>query len=142
MADFTPITTQEEFDNAVNERLETERQAVRNEYADYLSPDDEKEKYKGYVKPEDAAAKDKKIKDYETNSLKMKIAHETGLPYELAGRLSGETEDDIRKDAQALSKLIGKGKPTAPLASTEPGGSDVKKAAMKSFTAKLMGKGE
>ena len=42
-----------------------------------------------------------------------------GLPYELAARLSGETEEDIRKDAVALSKVIGQQE--APLASTERG---------------------
>ena len=37
MAEFTPITTQEAFDEAIKSRLERERASVRKEYADYDS---------------------------------------------------------------------------------------------------------
>ena len=45
---------------------------------------------------------------------------EMGLPYGMASRISGETEEDIRKDAQSLKDLIGTTKPQAPQAATEP----------------------
>ena len=38
---------------------------------------------------------------------------ENGIPYELAGKLSGETEDEMKKDAEAFSKFL-KGKTTYP----------------------------
>lgn len=142
MAEFTPITTQEDFDTAVSAAVEAAKESVRNEYSDYLSPDAEKEKYKGYLKPEEAAEKDKKIRGYESQSLKMKIAHETGLPYELAGRLSGETEEDMRKDAQSLAKLIGGGKKVPPLRDPETNKKDAETAALRKLTENLTGKGE
>ncbi len=38
----------------------------------------------------------------------------------MASRISGETEEDIRKDAESLKELIGVAKPQAPQAATEP----------------------
>ena len=65
-----------------------------------------------------------KTKTYELQSLKARIAHEKNIPYELAGRLTGEDEKTLREDAESLSRLIDR-KPTAPpLKSTEPAGDD------------------
>ena len=125
--DFTPITTQEQFESAIKERINRERDTVSKKYESWVSPDDLKKvkddyakqisdltkaaednakKYADYDKK--IAEKDAKIKGYESASVKTRIAHETGLPYELAGRLSGDDEDSIRKDAENLVKLIGK----------------------------------
>ena len=60
-----------------------------------------------------------KIKSYEADALKSRIAIETGLPYELSGRLSGEDEDSIRRDAENLAKFIEQKQPLPPLKSTE-----------------------
>ena len=38
-------------------------------------------------------------------NLKMKIAHEKGIPFELAERLNGSTEDEIKQDAELLATL-------------------------------------
>jgi len=139
MAEFTPITTQEEFDNAIKERLTRDREAqakkVAEKYADY---EDLKSKTAEYEKQiagfteqlKGVEEKDKKIaelegsvKRYETSALKTKIAHEAGLDYSLASRLTGETEEDIRADAKSLSETIGKMKSSAaPAKSTEPAG--------------------
>ena len=108
MEEFKPITTQAEFDAAIGERLKRERETLSKKYGDY---DDLKTKVADYEKQigqltraaEDAAKKyaghDKeladlqaKVKGYETDSVKTRIAHEAGLPYELAGRLTGEDE--------------------------------------------------
>jgi chromosome segregation ATPase len=59
-----------------------------------------------------------KIKDYEIKNLKYRIANENGIPLELASKLSGETEEDLKKDAETLSSFIRK--PTLPLKHTEP----------------------
>lgn len=139
MADFTPITTQEEFDAAIKDRLARDREAqakkTAEKYGDY---EDLKTKAAEYEKQladyaeklKGAEEKDKKIaeletsvKKYETSALKTKIAHEAGLDYSLAARLSGETEDDIRADAKSLFETIGKMRTTAaPAKSTEPAG--------------------
>ena len=126
MSDFEAIETREQFEEAVKDRLEQERETVRREfsgylspeaveekYKEYLSPKDAEEKYKGYLSPEDAANKDAAIAKYEKESKRVKVAMENGIPYELAGKLSGETEDEMKKDAEAFSKFL-KGKTTYP----------------------------
>jgi cell division septum initiation protein DivIVA len=63
--------------------------------------------------------KDNLIKEYEIKNLKYRIANENGIPLELASKLSGETEEDLKKDAETLSSFITK-KQTLPLRTTEP----------------------
>lgn len=58
-----------------------------------------------------------KIKEYELKNLKYRIANENGIPLELASKLTGETEEDLKKDAETLSSFIRK--PTLPLKHTE-----------------------
>lgn len=65
------------------------------------------------------AEKDNKIKEYELKNLKYRIANENGIPLELASKLSGETEEDLKKDAETLSSFITR-KQTLPLRTTEP----------------------
>ena len=60
-----------------------------------------------------------KVNSYELSSLKARIAHEKGIPYELASRLSGEDEASIRTDAESLSKLINTKPTPAPLKDVE-----------------------
>ena len=120
MAEFTPITTQEQFEAIMKDRLERERTSVAKKYEGYtLSKDAETnaKKYADYDKQ--IAERDTRLKHYETASVKTRIAYETGLPYEMASRLSGDAEEEIRKDAEALVALIGKNKPVAPLADQE-----------------------
>ena len=54
------------------------------------------------------AEKDNLIKDYEIKNLKYRIANENGIPLELASKLTGETEEDLKKDAETLSSFITK----------------------------------
>ena len=153
MSDFKIIETQEQFDAAIGERLKRERETVRKEfegflspddaakkYAGYLSPEDEKKKYQGYISPEEAAKMNAKIKGYESSSVKTRIAHETGLPYEMAARLSGETEEDIRKDAEGLVKLMGSRQETQPFGNAEfDGKANDTREAMKGLLNDLKG---
>ena len=134
MGEFKVIETQEHFDEALKERLKRERETVKKEfdgylspqeaeekYKDYLSPEAAAEKYKDHLSPEDAAKLNAKIKGYETDSVKTRIAHETGLSYDAVQFLKGEDEESIRKSAESLKGLVGMTN-VAPLASTEPGG--------------------
>ena len=50
-----------------------------------------------------------KNKEYETATLKSRIAHEVGLSYEWISRISGDDEQSIRSDAESLKKLVGSG---------------------------------
>ena len=159
MADFTPIMTQEELDKVIGPRLKRERETVAKEYEERLSQiTSESEGYKSQVgeltgKLEEVnnkvkefdvqvAGLNKEISGYKSASLKSKIAHEAGLPYEMASRLSGESEEDIRKDADALKAIIGNGKRVAPSRSSEGAAEDETKAAMRQVVKNLNGKGE
>ena len=134
---FEPIETQEAFDAAIKSRIDRNTKSVTDEVT---------KKYEGYISPEDASKQtaelNKEIKDltaklgerdssiadltaknkaYETASVKTRIAREYNIPYELADRLSGDTEDDIKKDAEKLSAFVGR-KKTAPLFDLDSGG--------------------
>ena len=133
MADFKPIETQEAFDAAVAD--------VKKQYEGWLSPEDYNAKTSDLAKQLEAnkttiADLTAKAKAYESNSLKMRIAHENGIPYELAGKLSGETEEEIKKDAETLAKFV-KNQQPQPLANTEHGHTNGKDAAYKSLLADL-----
>ncbi len=156
MAEFTPINTQEEFNAAISDRLKRERETLSKKYGDYddlktkvtnyekqigelnRSISDSAQKYAGYDKT--VADLQAKVKGYETASVKTRIAREAGIPYELAERLSGETEEDIRKDAESLARIVGKGtQHPAPLKSTEPAGGGDKKAALRQMLRDMKG---
>ena len=133
MADFKPIETQEAFDAAVAD--------VKKQYEGWLSPEDYNAKTADLAKQLNdskttIADLTAKAKAYESNSLKMRIAHENGIPYELAGKLSGETEEEIKKDAETLAKFV-KNQQPQPLANTEHGHTNGKDAAYKSLLADL-----
>lgn len=38
----------------------------------------------------------------------MRIAHENGIPFELADKLSGSDEEAIKKDAETMAKFLKK----------------------------------
>lgn len=119
MAEFIEIKTQEEFDKRISERLDREREKIRKEFDGHLSPEEvakkyegfmsEKEvqeKYKGFMSPDEVAKKDNMIHKYELEAKRTKIAMESGIPFELASKISGETEENMRKDAETLNKVI------------------------------------
>lgn len=131
MADFKAIETQEELDAIIKERLAREREASNKRYEGYISPEDHKKAlaeqaktFDDYKKAHDGDAKTieeltAKNKEYETASLKSRVAHELGLSYEWVGRISGTDEKSIRADAEALKKLVGTGHTTLPTKNTE-----------------------
>ena len=159
MADFTPISTQEEFDKAIGPRLEREREKVAKEYKEKLAANDKKIKEQedqiGTISSqlEEAGKKNKdfeaqiaerdgKIKGYESTAMKTRIAREVGLPYEVAERLAGEDEDAIRKDAETLKGIIGSGKPAPQRKETgevEPGSDSDIEAGLKRTLDKMKG---
>ncbi|WP_277679231.1 DUF4355 domain-containing protein [Gracilibacillus dipsosauri] len=70
----------------------------------------------------------KEVETYKLKDLKTSIAIQAGIPIELAGRLSGETEKEIKSDAEKLVGFIGKKQPL-PLKPTEPPKVDEKEQA-------------
>lgn len=131
-AEFEPITTKEALDAAIAAAIKAEHEAEKTKYggtaaelAKQLSTaqKDANEKKKIYDQQnETLQGLQKQVKGYESRQLKEKIAREAGLPYELAGRLSGDDEAALKTDAESLVKLLGKGKGAgvSPLANSEP----------------------
>ena len=129
MSDFTPIETQEQLNAIIGERISRAEQKAAEKYADY---DDLKkqntefqhqlqaqtEKIKGHKAEIDSL--NAKVQSYESSSLKTRIALETGLPYKMAERLTGDSEEAIRADAEMMLNLMGSKKEVAPVASNEP----------------------
>ena len=120
--EFKAITTQEEFDTAIKSRLDRQEKTIRSQYADYETLKEAGAKY-------DAERQDWKKKDQEyqekisglnaelettkaalkeagIKDLKHRIAGEMGLPAQLCDRLTGSTEDEIRKDAESLKSIF------------------------------------
>ena len=141
---FKPIETQEDLDIIIGERLKREREANEKKYAGF---DEAKEKAAKYDELkaknfEEQIAKlnealkaerdkhsdtDKTIADLtaratsaEKRNLKAKVAHAMGLPYELAERLAGETEEELMADAKTLTGFV-KPQNAPPLRTTETG---------------------
>lgn len=144
--EFKAIETQEDFDAAIKARLDRNTKTVTDEvkksYEGYLSPDEAKKlndqitSLTAQLTERDGSIADltAKNKQYETASVKARIAHEKGLPYELAERLSGETEQDIAADADKLAQFVSSQKPAAPLYNPQGAGT----AAVSGTDAALM----
>lgn len=130
MSEFKTIETQEQFDAAIADRISrlkaqhSEASAELQKKLEALTMEnaslqqaikDSTDKYANY----DTTLADlqAKVKNYETASVKSRIAHEVGIPYELISTLQGSTEEEIKAHAETLSKFISK--PAAPLATPE-----------------------
>lgn len=150
MSEFKVIETQEQLEEVLRERLRRERETTRKEYEGYLSPEevakmygkhlspeDAAEKYKNYISPEEAEKLQTKLKGYESDSVKTRIAQETGLAYEAVQFLKGDNEEEIRKSAEMLKGLMGAA--VAPLASTEQKLPNAKDVALRNTLKGLKG---
>lgn len=141
---FTPINTQEELDKVLKERLEREAKKYETQITELTAKAakaDEQTTTIANLQKEINENK-AKIKGYETDSVKKRIAHEIGLPYEMAERLRGDDEKAIREDAEAMKKYIGKQARVAdPDFNPDRSGADNndKSAALKSMLSALKG---
>lgn len=63
------------------------------------------------------------VETYKLTNLKTNIAVQAGIPLELAGRLSGATEEEIKADAETMAGFVNKKTPL-PLKHTEPSKKD------------------
>lgn len=145
MGEFQPINNQEELDRVLASRLQRERDTVTKQFQTQIAERDEK--ITGYESTIADLNKqietlngqtgkiselEAKVREYETNSVKMRIARETGLPAELADRLSGTDEAAMRSDAESLAKLIKSQQTPAPMyRQSGEGGNDSKDSALR-----------
>ena len=154
MSEFKPITTQEDFDNAIKERLSREK----SKYSDYdqlksrvAELEEENAGLKSTIEAtnQSKADADKQLEDlqnkitgYETASLRTRVALQYGLPYDLADRLQGTDEDSFKADAERLAGYMKRAQPVAPVRETEPQVGDSKTMQMKSMLRELNYTGE
>lgn len=130
--DFVPRT---DF-NAKNTELKNLEKQVSELNSNLTSLSKEKESFDKTL-----ADLNGEVKTYKLRDMKIRIAREKGIPYEMADRLAGEDEKALAADADSLSKLISTvSKPTAPppLKSTEPTG-DGKDSAYKALLTNIKG---
>ena len=115
MSEFKPIETQEQLDAIITDRIKRAQDAVRREYADYPDLKKQTEGFESaradWTKQQQAleqtiAQQKGAIARYESDALKRRIADEVGLPAAMAGRLTGEDEAALRKDAEGLLPLL------------------------------------
>ena len=154
MSEFKPITTQEEFDAAIKERLSREKA----KYSDYdqlksrvTELETENVGLKSTIEANNQSKADadnklekmqSQIADYETASLRTRIALQHGLPYDLADRLQGTDEESLKADAERLAGYMKRAQPVAPVRETEPQVGDSKTMQMKSMLRELNYTGE
>lgn len=132
MSEFKPITTQEEFDAAIKERLSRER-AKYSDYDQLKNRVEELEKENVGLKStieannQSKADADKQLEDmqkqiagYETASLRTRVALQHGLPYDLADRLQGTDEESFKADAERLASFVKPTEHVAPMRNLEP----------------------
>lgn len=132
MTEFKAIETQEQLNAIIKARLDREKE----KYADYdkLSEkiknlETENSSLKQTITDKEASESTNltKIAELESNvsswknkSLKQQIAMKNGLPFELADRLQGDTEESLTEDAERLASLVSVKNYTQPLADKEP----------------------
>lgn len=132
MTEFKVIETQEQLDTIIKARLDREK----SKYADY---DSLAEKIKN-LETENLNLKDtisakeesestnlnriaeleKSVSGWEAKVLKQQVAMKYGLPFDLADRLQGDSEESLNEDAERLASLVNVKNYTQPLADTEP----------------------
>lgn len=140
MSEFKIIETQEQLDAIIGERVKrAEKKAEEKAEEKYSGYNDLQDKLSAYEKQiadlsdqlkgsESKMAETStqiedltnKVREYETASVKTKIALETGLPYQLASKLTGDDEEAIREDAKKMAEFVAK--PAAPMGSAEANG--------------------
>lgn len=144
---FKPIETQEDFDNAVSERLKRKENAVRDEYSDYEALKAKADKLDAVTKNGeiDIDAEMKRLGEFEkaaeenkAKNLREKVAKDAGVPAEL---VFGTTEDEMKANADAIAKFAKpETAPKVPNAGSHSGSSEAPSDSLKSFVKELLPK--
>lgn len=152
MAEFTAITSQEQLENVLKDRLDRQKgqhikemQDLEAKFSDYDSikeqlqnKETEISTLKEQIELSKGSSADfektiaelkEKNASYETQITKSKVASEFGLSADAVGFLQGDDEASIRESAEALKSLVGASR-TAPLANPEGDSANSKDAAL------------
>lgn len=123
---FTPINTQEEFNQRIQDRLARERATIAKEYeekyGDYDQVKKDRDEFSNQIEGFQKTAKEnaekitgletqlaeatKKASGLELENLRTQVAIDKGLPMEIRGRLNGATKEELEKDADSLKGLF------------------------------------
>lgn len=130
---FTPIETQEQLNAVIGERVAKARELAyeqaKEEYKDYDQIKSQLSALTSQMTEKDALISENKetitslqtkVNEYESHSVKRRIALEVGISESLADRLVGDDEDSMRRDAESLKAIFGQSQIVPPLGSTEP----------------------
>ena len=124
------ITTQEELDAIIKDRVARAKESAAKEYEGWTSPEDSEKAKRDLEKQikdlqKAAAEAEKKIADkdkelseaarYRTDLEKTRIAIAAGLDIKYASRLQGKDETEWKKDAEELAKDFGNAHRAAPM---------------------------
>ena len=136
--EFTPIETQEQFDQMVKDRVERAKKSAAKEFETQLKDLEQlkesvtaKETEIGTLKAkltdleaekktngESYQSMQKELSQVKLSALKQRIAIDAGIPLEMADRLNGEDEESIKADAEKVKGFWG-AKHVAPSFKTE-----------------------
>ena len=135
--EFTPINTQEEFEARVTEVYGD----VKGLQGQITTLTGERDNHAQTIAARDTtiAELQGKVKGYETAALKQRIAREKNIPLDFADRLSGETEADIKADADAVAKMLKAVKGPAPMFDPSGKDPDAKTIGMATMLSELRG---
>lgn len=141
MAEFIAITTQEEFDARIKERLDRAENKWKEKYEKYSSPEDVANTSKEFQDKIDQltadltaandkitnhdtelAERDRRIAEFEIRTTKNKVAQAKGLSWDAVDFLHGTTEEEISESADKLKKITGA--MIAPMRNNEPAPED------------------
>lgn len=155
MSEFTAITTQEQLDAVICDRLKRSEEKWQKKFEGFLSPDEVSAKTSDLEKQlndamsaldsvnkkvasheKDIAERDSKIKGYEVRALKHRVANENGLSYDAVDFIQGEDEESIKASAEKFKSLMGKNHSTPPF-SNEPDVSNSKNESIKKLAQSL-----
>ena len=132
MTEFKVIETQEQLDAIIKSRLDREKA----KYSDYdtlaekiKNLETENTNLKQTITEKETSVStnltriselEKDVTSWKQMSLKQQIAMKNGLPFDLADRLQGDSEESLNEDAERLASLVNVKNYTQPLADKEP----------------------
>lgn len=157
MSEFTAITSQEQLDSVIGDRLKRSEEKWSKKYEGYVSPDDVTAQTKELEKKiaelntalesaskqiesnsQELAERDKKIRSFEVRDLKQSKILEAGFSLDAIDLVQGEDEETITASIDALRKFKGTSHPTPAFSSEPPVEGDKKKAAYQSMLKDLV----
>lgn len=153
--EFQAITSQEQLDNVIGERLRRQKEQFEEKLKEYETLKEEhsklqteleqknqfieENKKETSMRTEDYENLEKELSSLKLQQLKQKIAINNGIPLDLANRLSGDNEETLLEDAKTLSQFINSNPTPQPLKSVEDNNVNDKDMAYRQLLNQIQG---